>query len=145
MGNLVWMESGGVLAEVRTLPREMHAPIVSRIKIMANMDIAQTRLPQTGRILLSVNRQSVDIRASTVPVFYGERLVLRLLRRDALLDLDAVCAGDMRKVEHVRSLLQQRRGATNGHALIDMLFEPFDGCDVPGRIQAVATRRPIGQ
>ncbi|MEK6697965.1 MAG: ATPase, T2SS/T4P/T4SS family [Nitrospirota bacterium] len=93
----------GVLAEVKSLPREMHAPIVSRIKIMANMDIAEKRMPQDGRfqarvthtdagpVVTAVFRErnalrmdgdtTVDIRVSTLPVIQGETVVMRLLDR----------------------------------------------------------------
>jgi type II secretory ATPase GspE/PulE/Tfp pilus assembly ATPase PilB-like protein len=93
----------GVLSEARTLPREMHAPIVSRIKIMANMDIAEKRVPQDGRfqarithsdsgpVVTAVFRErnalrmsgdvTVDIRVSTLPVIQGETVVMRILDR----------------------------------------------------------------
>ena len=93
----------GVLSEVRALPREMHAPIVSRIKIMANMDIAEKRVPQDGRfqarvthsdsgpVVTAVFRErnalrmtgdvTVDIRVSTLPVIQGETVVMRILDR----------------------------------------------------------------
>lgn len=97
----------GVLAEVRTLPREMHAPIVSRIKIMANMDIAERRTPQDGRfqakithsdtgpVVTAVYRErnalrmvgdaTVDIRVSTLPVIQGETVVMRILDRSTII------------------------------------------------------------
>ena len=103
----------GVLAEVRTLPREMHAPIVSRIKIMANMDIAEKRIPQDGRFqarvthtesgpvvtavyrernALRMNQDStVDIRVSTLPVIQGETVVMRILdKSQIILTLDGL-------------------------------------------------------
>ena len=97
----------GVLREVKSLPREMHAPIVSRIKIMANMDIAEKRVPQDGRfqarvthtdsgpIVNAVFRErnalrldgdtAVDIRVSTLPVIQGETVVMRILDRTQLI------------------------------------------------------------
>lgn len=100
----------GTLYEMLPPPRGMFRAIVNRLKVMANMDIAQTRLSQTGRIVLGVNNNSIDIRVSTIPVLNGERAVLRILRRDALAGLDVICAGDAKKLEQIRSLLSLRRG-----------------------------------
>jgi len=97
----------GVLTEVRTLPRAMHAPIVSRIKIMANMDIAEKRVPQDGRFQARVTHTdtgpvvtavfhersalrmdgdtAVDLRVSTLPVIQGETVVMRILDRSRVI------------------------------------------------------------
>jgi len=78
----------GVLHDVDTEERRFQAAILSRIKVMANLDIAEKRLPQDGRIGLKIAGQDVDIRVSTVPTRYGERIVLRLLDKSkVLLDL----------------------------------------------------------
>ena len=72
----------GVLGEVARPHRALHAAMSSRIKIMANLDIAEKRLPQDGRIALRLGGRSIDVRVSTVPTSHGERLVLRLLEKD---------------------------------------------------------------
>ena len=73
---------------MKPLPRALQAPIASRIKIMGNLDIAEKRLPQDGRIRLKIAGRDYDVRLSTVPVSHGERLVLRLLPdTQELLDL----------------------------------------------------------
>jgi general secretion pathway protein E len=73
---------------MKPLPRALQAPIASRIKIMGNLDIAEKRLPQDGRIRLKIAGRDYDVRLSTVPVAHGERLVLRLLPdTQELLDL----------------------------------------------------------
>ena len=78
----------GDLVEVLTPPRKLAAPIVSRIKVMSRLDIAEKRLPQDGRISLSAGGKSIDVRVATLPTRYGERVVLRLLdTKNALLDL----------------------------------------------------------
>ncbi|KCZ48873.1 GspE/PulE family protein [Hyphomonas pacifica] len=78
----------GDLVEVLTPPRKLAAPIVSRIKVMSRLDIAEKRLPQDGRISLSVGGRSIDVRVATLPTRYGERVVLRLLdTRNALVGL----------------------------------------------------------
>jgi general secretion pathway protein E len=69
----------GVLHEVESPPRRFSAAVISRIKIMANLDIAERRLPQDGRIRLRVQGKEIDLRVSTVPTMHGESLVLRIL------------------------------------------------------------------
>ena len=74
----------GVLHEADSPPARLAAPITSRIKIMAKLDIAERRLPQDGRIKLAVRGQETDFRVSTVPSLYGETVVLRVLDRTAV-------------------------------------------------------------
>ncbi|MEQ1813620.1 MAG: type II secretion system ATPase GspE [Candidatus Nitrotoga sp.] len=73
----------GTLKDVIEPHRALHAAMVSRIKIMAEMDIAEKRLPQDGRITLRLAGRPVDVRVSTLPTGHGERVVLRLLDKDA--------------------------------------------------------------
>ena len=73
----------GVLRDVIEPPRALHAALVSRLKIMASLDIAEKRLPQDGRMALKLGGRSVDVRVSTLPTGPGERVVLRLLDQDA--------------------------------------------------------------
>ena len=81
----------GVLHEMQPPPPHLASPIISRIKIMADMDIAEKRLPQDGRIKLSIEGKTYDLRVSTVPTLFGERVVMRILDREALLlDLDHI-------------------------------------------------------
>ena len=69
----------GALFEVMSPPHNMHAPVVSRLKIMSNLDIAERRLPQDGRIRVNVHRRNVDMRVSTLPSCCGEKVVIRIL------------------------------------------------------------------
>jgi len=69
----------GVLAEVASLPARLAPFVVSRIKVMARLDIAEKRLPQDGRLSLTLGEKAVDVRVSTLPSRHGERVVLRLL------------------------------------------------------------------
>ena len=69
----------GKLHEIPPPPRSMLGGIISRVKILAQMDIANTRIPQDGRFNIEVDNQEINIRASTLPTIYGENLVLRLL------------------------------------------------------------------
>jgi general secretion pathway protein E len=81
----------GRLKDVLTLNRALHPALVSRIKIMASLDIAEKRLPQDGRIMLRIAGRPTDVRVSTLPAAHGERVVLRLLDRQAgRLDLAAL-------------------------------------------------------
>jgi general secretion pathway protein E len=81
----------GALRDVIEPPRALHAAVVSRLKVMASLDIAERRLPQDGRIALKLGDKSVDVRVSTLPTGPGERVVLRLLDKDsARLDLTAL-------------------------------------------------------
>ncbi len=73
----------GTLRDVVQPRRALHAALVSRIKIMAHLDIAEKRLPQDGRIAIRVGGRPLDVRVSTVPTGHGERVVLRLLEKDA--------------------------------------------------------------
>ncbi|MDF1542597.1 MAG: ATPase, T2SS/T4P/T4SS family [Anaerosomatales bacterium] len=75
----------GVLHEVMRSPRSVQASIVSRFKIMAEMDIAETRKPQDGHCEVTVSGHKIDFRVSSLPTVYGERIVLRILRKDAIL------------------------------------------------------------
>jgi len=79
----------GVLHNVLTPPKRVHAALISRVKIMAGLDIAERRTPQDGRIGIRIGDREVDIRVSIIPVANGERAVLRLLDKEhLLLDLD---------------------------------------------------------
>src|SRR3990167_5294875 len=69
----------GILREVLEPPRVLAPLIISRIKVMARLDIAEKRLPQDGRITLRIGGRAVDVRVSTMPTSHGERVVLRLL------------------------------------------------------------------
>ncbi len=75
----------GVLHDVMQPARRLHPSLVSRIKVMANMDIAERRVPQDGRITLKVEGKTVDVRVASLPAVYGEKLTLRLLQRTASL------------------------------------------------------------
>ncbi len=79
----VRMRVDGILREVLQPPRNLGALVVSRIKVMAQLDIAEKRLPQDGRISLRVAGRPVDVRVSTLPSGHGERVVLRLLDKQA--------------------------------------------------------------
>ncbi|RZO66650.1 MAG: type II secretion system protein GspE [Parvularculaceae bacterium] len=81
----------GVLREILSLPARVAPSLVSRVKVMARLDIAEKRVPQDGRISLALGGKTVDVRVSTLPARFGERVVMRILDKDeARLDLDAL-------------------------------------------------------
>ena len=81
--SMVRFRVDGTLRDVVRPRRELHAALVSRIKIMASLDIAEKRLPQDGRITLRIGGRPMDVRVSTLPTGHGERAVLRLLDKEA--------------------------------------------------------------
>jgi type IV pilus assembly protein PilB len=85
----------GVLQEVTTVPRRMAGGVVSRVKIMAELDIAERRLPQDGRVGLTVDGRHVDLRVVTLPSVHGESVVLRVLDKSSVgLSLDKLGMSD---------------------------------------------------
>jgi type IV pilus assembly protein PilB len=75
----------GVLHEVMRSPKSVQQSIISRFKIMADMDIAEARKPQDGHTAMTVEGHKLDFRVSTLPTVYGERVVLRILRKDSIM------------------------------------------------------------
>jgi type II secretion system protein E len=71
----------GALAEIESLPKRIQPAVISRIKIMSRLNIAERRLPQDGRIKLRVSGRDIDLRVSTIPTIYGESIVMRILDR----------------------------------------------------------------
>lgn len=81
----------GVLREILSLPARMTPVLTSRVKVMARLDIAERRVPQDGRISIALGGKAVDVRVSTLPARFGERVVMRILDKDeARLDLDGL-------------------------------------------------------
>lgn len=74
----------GVLHDVESIPKNLQAAIVSRIKIMAKLNIAERRLPQDGRIKLKISDREIDLRVSSIPIIYGESVVMRILRKEGI-------------------------------------------------------------
>ncbi|MCM8779009.1 MAG: Flp pilus assembly complex ATPase component TadA [Candidatus Omnitrophica bacterium] len=69
----------GILQEGAKLPKETELPVISRIKIMSKLDIAERRIPQDGRIKVKIGHEEVDMRVATLPVLYGEKVVMRII------------------------------------------------------------------
>ena len=80
---VVRMRIDGVMRQVLEVPKDLQGSVVSRMKIMCNMDISQHRIPQDGRCNVRVRQEDIDLRVSTLPTIYGEKIVLRLLKKSA--------------------------------------------------------------
>ena len=100
----------GVLYTFHTLSRKLHAPAISRVKVMAGLNIAEKRVPQDGRIEIRIGDRRIDLRISCLPTIYGERAVLRLLEKDAkLLSLEEIGL-DRGELETMRRLVSMSHG-----------------------------------
>jgi general secretion pathway protein E len=108
--SLVRFRIDGVLRELLEPPRALHAALVSRVKVMAELDIAEKRLPQDGRITLRIAGRPVDVRVSTLPTGHGERVVLRLLDKQAgVLDFTSLGMSDDTR-DRMDELVRQAHG-----------------------------------
>jgi len=108
--SMVRFRIDGTLRDIVRPKRALHAALVSRIKIMAALDIAEKRLPQDGRITLRVGGKAVDVRVSTLPTGHGERVVLRLLEKDlSRLTLESLGMND-RTLKRFDELIKQPHG-----------------------------------
>jgi type IV pilus assembly protein PilB len=92
----------GKLMEIPSPPKSLFLPIIARMKILANMDITISRIPQDGRFTLKIDKKEINVRVSSIPTIYGENLVLRLLDMSGgiyTLDRLGMVAADMEKIE----------------------------------------------
>ena len=104
----------GLLFDFMNPPKKMHAALVSRVKIMSNLDIAERRLPQDGRIRVKVLGRALDLRVSTLPTAHGEKTVLRILDNRAIsVPLDALGFGD-----HTLKIWKNQIGQPHGILLV---------------------------
>jgi type IV pilus assembly protein PilB len=104
----------GVVLDTTTVPRQLVNGLISRVKIMANLDIAERRVPQDGRIGLSVDGRHIDLRVATLPVVRGESIVMRILDKDkVVMNLDV-----LGMEEHDRDRLDAALHATHGAILV---------------------------
>ncbi len=100
----------GVMYEVMTPRSELHPAIVSRLKVMANLDIAERRVPQDGRIQVATQGRTVDLRFSSLPGIFGEKVVLRVLdKNQSILDVDKLGMADA-NVSGFKKLLARSHG-----------------------------------
>ncbi len=100
----------GVMHEVESPPRRFSAAVISRIKIMASLDIAERRLPQDGRIKLRLQGKEIDLRVSTVPTMHGESVVMRILDKSGTALDFATLGFDAVALERFLQVLNQPHG-----------------------------------
>ena len=109
-GVVVRYRIDGVLRQVMKIPKAAGVPLISRIKIMSKLDIADRLRPQDGRARVSVNGESVDLRVSTLPASHGEKVVIRVLNQKATtLALDSLGLGQDEE-KAIRALLHHKEG-----------------------------------
>jgi type IV pilus assembly protein PilB len=104
----------GVLRELESVPRAVQNSLVSRIKILSDMDIGERRAPQDGRFMVAVGQRKVDMRVSTLPTQYGEKVVMRLLEASAPI----LSFADLGLPEDVASRLMQSIALPQGMLLV---------------------------
>ncbi len=100
----------GVMHEVESPPRRFSAAVISRIKIMASLDIAERRLPQDGRIKLRIQGKEIDLRVSTVPIMHGESVVMRILDKSGTALDFATLGFDPAVLKRFEQVLMQPHG-----------------------------------
>jgi type IV pilus assembly protein PilB len=100
----------GVLRQIDTLPRELQPPVVSRLKVVAGLDIAEQRLPQEGRVTRLVAGRPVDFRVSSFPTVFGEKIAIRVLEQDKLVRGLADLGLNRRGLALFQDLLGRSRG-----------------------------------
>ncbi len=100
----------GDLQEIMRLSKNILSPLVTRIKIIGKMDIAEKRIPQDGRVEFNINNKIIDIRISTIPTVHGEKIVLRLLDRENFLMAKEELGFTQRNMDLFEKLLKQPYG-----------------------------------
>ncbi|MBN2490093.1 MAG: Flp pilus assembly complex ATPase component TadA [Planctomycetes bacterium] len=137
----------GVLYELESPPRHLAEALTSRIKVMADLDIAETRAPQDGRIELVISGRPVDIRVSTLPTLFGESCVMRVLDRSVVsLDLQKIGLRDA-ELEAIRSLIHRPHGiilvtGPTGSGKTTTLYSALNEANDVG-IKIITTEDPV--
>ena len=137
----------GVLHEVESPPRRLSAAVISRVKIMANLDIAERRLPQDGRIKLRIQGKEIDLRVSTVPTMHGESVVMRILDKGGV-PLDFASLGfDGSALERFLAILDEPHGillvtGPTGSGKTTTLYTALDRLNKPD-VKIVTVEDPV--
>jgi general secretion pathway protein E len=127
----------GVLQDVESIPKKLQAAIISRVKIMARLNIAEKRLPQDGRIKLRVGDGEIDLRVSTIPILYGESIVMRILRKEGIvIDLEQL-GFDGKTLSTFNELIKKPNGiilvtGPTGSGKTTTLYGALDKINLPG-------------
>ena len=137
----------GRLQDFQVLPSDIHTALISRLKIMANMDIAETRRPQDGRILFNSSKGRLDLRISTYPTLYGEKAVLRLLNISEALHSFTALGFEVECEEKFNSMLIGGEGiilvsGPTGSGKTTTLYSTLNKLESPG-VNIVTVEDPI--
>jgi len=128
----------GVLHNIESVPKKLQAALVSRVKIMAKLNIAERRLPQDGRIRLRVGEKEIDIRVSSIPIIYGESVVMRILDKEGIvIDLDQLGFSEQTLIPF-RNLIRKPHGiilvtGPTGSGKTTTLYGALDKINSPDR------------
>ncbi len=137
----------GVLHEVESPPRRLSAAVISRVKIMASLDIAERRLPQDGRIKLRIQGKEIDLRVSTVPTMHGESVVMRILDKGGVpLNFESL-GFEGQALERFLSVLDQPHGillvtGPTGSGKTTTLYTALDRLNRPD-VKIVTVEDPV--
>jgi general secretion pathway protein E len=137
----------GVLHEVESPPRRLSAAVISRVKIMASLDIAERRLPQDGRIKLRIQGKEIDLRVSTIPTMHGESVVMRILDKGGVpLDFESLgFEGQALGALHPgarRGARHPARHRTHGSGKTTTLYTALDRLNKPD-VKIVTVEDPV--
>ena len=137
----------GVLYEQEAPPRRLQAAVTSRIKIMAEMNIAERRLPQDGRIRVTLHGQRVDIRVSTMPTVHGESIVMRLLQRASVFHPLEQLGFPADVLKRFQALIKRPHGillvtGPTGSGKTTTLYAALDKINAPG-VKIITVEDPV--
>jgi general secretion pathway protein E len=137
----------GILYEQEAPPRRLQAAVTSRIKIMAEMNIAERRLPQDGRIRVTLHGQRVDIRVSTIPTVHGESIVMRLLQRSSVFHPLEKLGFPTNTLKRFEGLIKRPHGillvtGPTGSGKTTTLYAALDKINAPG-VKIITVEDPV--
>jgi len=137
----------GILYEQEAPPRRLQAAVTSRIKIMAEMNIAERRLPQDGRIRVTLHGQRVDIRVSTMPTVHGESIVMRLLQRASVFHPLEQLGFPAALLKRFQALIKRPHGillvtGPTGSGKTTTLYAALDKINAPG-VKIITVEDPV--
>jgi general secretion pathway protein E len=137
----------GILYDQEAPPRRLQAAVTSRIKIMAEMNIAERRLPQDGRIRVTLHGQRIDIRVSTIPTVHGESIVMRLLQRASVFHPLEKLGFPAETLKRFESLIKRPHGillvtGPTGSGKTTTLYAALDKINAPG-VKIITVEDPV--
>ncbi|MCX7805614.1 MAG: GspE/PulE family protein, partial [Planctomycetota bacterium] len=137
----------GALLEISPPPKQLALPIISRIKVLANMDIAEHRVPQDNRIELTIRNNPIDLRVSTLPCVFGESVVMRVLDRSVVsLDLERLGMRD-EELQFFKDIVQRPNGIVlvtgpTGSGKTTTLYSALNEANSP-EVKIITTEDPV--